>query len=101
MGRQAAIYLLVAVLTIVDLPLSAALAGRSAMAQVGQCAPLPAGLVSWWPGDGDSTDRYGVNHGAPQGGVGFSSGVVGQTFSLDGVDDFINVPDSPLLDAIT
>ena len=34
---------------------------QQAQAQV--CAPTPAGLVSWWPGDGNAKDMVGGNDG--------------------------------------
>ena len=34
----------------------------------------PAGLISWWPGDGNANDVSGVNHGTPQHGATFTSG---------------------------
>lgn len=58
------------------------------------CRPPPAGLVSWWAGDGDATDRDGNHDGALVGGTGFAPGIVDQAFSLDGVDDLVRVPDA-------
>jgi len=51
--------------------------------------------VSWWPGNGDAADIVGGNHGTPLNGATFAPGLVGAAFSLDGVDDFVEVPDSP------
>ena len=31
------------------------------------CAPIPVGMVSWWPLEGNGTDIYGSNSGTPQG----------------------------------
>jgi hypothetical protein len=59
------------------------------------CAPVPAGLVSWWRGEGTPNDSVGGNHGTLQNGTTFAAGMVGQAFSLDGADDYINVPDPP------
>ena len=59
------------------------------------CTPPPSGLVSWWPGDGNTNDIQGSNNGALMNGATFAAGMVGQAFSLDGVDDFVQVPDSP------
>ena len=45
----------------------------------------PAGMVSWWPGDGNASDIMDGNHGTLQGGATFSSGgMVGQAFSFGG-----------------
>lgn len=59
------------------------------------CAPPPAGMVGWWPGNGDGNDIVGGHHGALRAGATFAPGLVGQAFSLDGVDDFVEIPDSP------
>jgi hypothetical protein len=61
------------------------------------CIPAPAGLVSWWPADGNGNDIVRGNNGALQGGAGFATGEVGQGFSFDGVDDLVNVPASSSL----
>lgn len=65
------------------------------------CISPPAGLVSWWPEDGNANDIIGSNDGSLQNGATFQAGMVGQAFLLDGVDDYINVPDSPSLDLQT
>lgn len=66
-----------------------------------QVTPTPvtpaAGLVSWWPLDGDANDVVGTNHGTLYGGATFATGLADQAVSLDGVDDFVMVPDSPSL----
>lgn len=62
---------------------------RHAVAQ--PCVPPPAGLVSWWPGEGDARDVVGGNDGTLQGGVSFTPGKVGQTFVFDGIDAFVHV----------
>ena len=58
--------------------------------------PSPAGLVSWWPGDGNFLDRAGTNNGTGMGGVGFAPGMVGQAFNFNGHGAVI-VADSPSL----
>ena len=57
------------------------------------CFPPPAGMVSWWPGDGDATDIQGGNNGTLTNGATFAPGLVGQAFSLDGVDDSVDMGD--------
>ena len=59
----------------------------------------PPGMVSWWPGDGNANDIVGDNDGTLMGGATFAPGMVGQAFSFDGVDDYVNtgvnnLPDS-------
>jgi hypothetical protein len=65
------------------------------------CVSKPIGLIAWWPGDGNANDIAGSNHGTLQNGSGFATGLVGQSFSFDGVDDYVSVPDSQSLDSIT
>jgi hypothetical protein len=63
----------------------------------GDCVPAYSGLVSWWSGDGDAKDILDGNDGSMQGGVTFTSGMVGQAFSFDGHDDIVLVPHNPNL----
>ena len=51
------------------------------------CTPPPAGLVSWWPGDGDATDFVGSNDGTmiPNAfATGFVTSGNGQAFNFTG-----------------
>jgi hypothetical protein len=61
------------------------------------CVQPPAGLVSWWPGDGDVEDIQDSNHGTLQNGATFAPGTVASAFNFDGVDDHVLIPDSPSL----
>jgi hypothetical protein len=61
------------------------------------CTAPPSGMVSWWGGDNNALDMIGTNHGTLQGGATFAPGMVGQAFSFDGVDDYIEVPHSASL----
>jgi hypothetical protein len=61
------------------------------------CVQPPAGLVSWWPGDGNAQDIMGPNDGSLEGGTTFAQGKIGQAFRFDGVDDYIRVPNHPSL----
>jgi Concanavalin A-like lectin/glucanases superfamily len=54
------------------------------------CVDPPAGLVGWWPADGDGRDLVGGNDGALIGGATFAPGKVGQAFALNGVDAFVD-----------
>ena len=67
-------------------------AARTIQAQ--SCLPVPPGLISWWPGNGNANDIQGANNGALQNGATFAPGKVGSAFSFDGVDDFVNVADA-------
>ena len=65
------------------------------------CAPVLAGLVGWWPGEGNAYDIIGTNNGTLQGGASYTSGKVGQAFTFDGSSGYVNIPDSPLLDSFS
>jgi hypothetical protein len=62
------------------------------------CVPAPLGLVSWWRAEGNADDALGHNNGLLMNGATFAPGMVGQGFLLDGIDDFVLVPDSDTLD---
>ncbi len=62
---------------------------KPTMAQT--CLSPPSHIVNWWPGDGNANDIAGSNHGILQNGTAFVSALVDQTFSFDGVDDFVNL----------
>jgi len=61
------------------------------------CAPVQAGLVSWWPGEGNANDVIGANNGVVAGGISFAPGEVGQALSLNGTNAYISVPASSSL----
>jgi Concanavalin A-like lectin/glucanases superfamily/Immunoglobulin domain/Bacterial Ig domain len=64
------------------------------------CDPPPAGLVGWWAGQGNANDSFGTNNGSLVGGVTFTSGEVGEAFSFNGTNQYVDVPDSPDLDPV-
>jgi len=47
------------------------------------------GLISYWRAEGNADDEMDANHGAAFGGLTYGAGPVGQAFSLDGADDFV------------
>jgi len=63
--------------------------------------PPPAGLVSWWPGEGNANDIFGSNNGTLVNGTTFAAGKVGQAFSLDGATDYVQVPNHSALEPAT
>ncbi len=65
------------------------------------CVPPPSGLVSWWRGEGDSSDVLGVSSGTPVGSVAYNAGTVGQGFSFNGSGSYVSIPDSPLFNSLT
>ncbi|TAL05147.1 MAG: hypothetical protein EPO07_04030 [Verrucomicrobia bacterium] len=61
------------------------------------CAtPLP-GVVSWWTADGTSNDFTAANNGVLRNGATFTNGMVSGAFFFDGIDDFVEVSNSPSL----
>jgi hypothetical protein len=61
------------------------------------CTGAPAGIISWWPGEGNALDIVGHYDGTLQAGATFGTGLVGQAFSLDGIDDAISVNNTAAL----
>lgn len=53
------------------------------------CSRPPAGLVTWWTGDGSGDDTSGHHDALIFGGTTFAPGKVGEAFSFNGVDAFI------------
>jgi hypothetical protein len=49
------------------------------------CVEHPAGLISWWPADGNANDIQGDNDGTLLDGATFTDGMVGQAFGFDGI----------------
>ena len=60
------------------------------------CAPIPSGLVSWWPAEWTANDRIGTNPGTLMNGASFDAGEVGIAFSFDGVDDVLQIGAAPI-----
>lgn len=50
-------------------------------------------LAAWWRAENDALDAARTNHGTLNGGAGFTAGVLGSSFSFDGADDSVSVPD--------
>jgi Concanavalin A-like lectin/glucanases superfamily/HYR domain/Immunoglobulin domain len=81
--------------------LAGSVTSRSAVLAVvgnGLCSAPPAGLVSWWAGEGTAADLAGTNNGRVYG-AGFGAGEVGQAFSFNGTTQFVMVPYSRSLAA--
>ncbi|MEK8018025.1 MAG: LamG domain-containing protein [Candidatus Parabeggiatoa sp.] len=59
----------------------------------GAKADLNDGLVAYYPFDGNANDASGNgNDGTEHGGIEYIDGVIGNAVSLDGIDDYIQVP---------
>ena len=50
-------------------------------------------MVSRWRGDNNTLDSGGSNHGVLENGATFSDGRLAQSFSLDGINDYVGLPD--------
>ena len=54
------------------------------------------GLVGWWPGDGNAHDIIGDNDGEMLFDSSYATGLVGEAFSFDGVEDMVLIDDNIL-----
>ena len=61
------------------------------------CLPSPGGLVSWWRAEGNANDYAGTNKGVLVNGVGFAAGEVGQSFTFNGANQYVQIADNPSL----
>jgi YVTN family beta-propeller protein len=61
----------------------------------------PNGPVSWWRGEDDATDSIGNSDGTWQGTPAYGTGVFGNAFVFNGVDNQVNISDSPSLNFVT
>ena len=61
------------------------------------CVPVPAGLLSWWSGNGSAADSVGTNNGIVMSGAAFAPGEVEEAFSFDGVSGWVDIPNPALL----
>lgn len=60
--------------------------------------PVPAGVISWWPGDGDANDIVSNNNGTLECATSADApGVVSTAFLFDGTNDYVSIPDAPSL----
>lgn len=59
--------------------------------------PTAPGIISWWRAENDALDSAGTNNGTLTNGTAFAAGEVGQSFLLDGVADYVVIPDSTSL----
>jgi hypothetical protein len=67
------------------------------LVQAQTCDPV-RGPIGWWPADGTAADLVSpANNGTLLNGATFLAGADGQAFSLDGVDDRVDVADAPAL----
>lgn len=55
-------------------------------------ASVPGQAAAWWPGDGHANDMIGGNNGTLINGASFAQGLVGQAFSFNGVNQYVQAP---------
>src|SRR5262245_2024985 len=55
------------------------------------CAQPPQGIIGWWNAEGNARDIVGANNGSLENGATFGTGMVGQAFQFDGINDFVKV----------
>src|SRR5688572_5374193 len=67
-------------------------------AQAQSCVAPPAGMTAWWRGEFDGSDQLGSHNGVFPNGATVSSGKVGNAFGFDGVNQYLQVPDSSAWD---
>ncbi len=65
------------------------------------CTPLPSGEVAWYRAEGNGVDALGPNNATATGGATFTTGEVGQAFSLNGTTAYLSVPDNASLQQST
>ena len=53
--------------------------------------------MAWLPGDGNAGDIIGTNNGTLENGASFAPGEVGEAFSFNGTNQYVQVADSPSL----
>lgn len=61
------------------------------------CTATPEGLISWWPGDGNTFDAMGTNNIMSITSVSFVTGKVDRAFSLNGLQSRMQLSNSPSL----
>ena len=76
------------------LSLLIALLAVPAFAQT-NCAPPPAGLISWWKGELNPNDSAGGNGGTTPFGIDYTNGMVGQAFSFNASSRRVSITDRP------
>lgn len=83
------------------LPAARAVDPRPDAGDLSTCVPPPTGLVSWWSGDRTADDMQGINPGELVGGASYKPGMVGPGFVFHGLNDYVQVGDTPTLKMTT
>lgn len=61
------------------------------------CDAVPAGIVSWWPGEGSPLDVTGTNQGITGPALTYGASEVGQGFFINATNAYLRIPASPTL----
>ncbi len=61
--------------------------------QINLCYLEPAGMIGWWPGDGNANDYKDANNGALNGAT-YTAGEVAQAFNFNGINNYVNIPET-------
>ncbi len=67
--------------------------GLTHLASAQTCTPPPANMIAWWPGDGHTHDVQGGHTGKLVNAI-YGTGEVGQAFSFNGSNAYVQVPNS-------
>ena len=66
--------------------------------EAASCFPAPTGMIGWWPADGSALTIVGTNNATLQAGATATNvGFIGNTFTFDGTNNFVQIADSPIL----
>jgi uncharacterized repeat protein (TIGR01451 family) len=61
------------------------------------CTAVPSGAVAWYRAESNFVDSAGPNFATANGGATFTTGEVGQAFSLNGTTAYVSAPDNATL----
>ncbi|MEA2163027.1 MAG: large repetitive protein [Thermoanaerobaculia bacterium] len=61
------------------------------------CTSVPSGAVAWYRASSNAVDAVGPNTGTALGGTAYTTGKVGQAFSLNGTTAYVSIPDNSTL----
>ena len=67
---------------------------KTCTARFDECIEAPSDMVAWWRAEGNPYDSAGIYHGMIINNVTFAPGKVGQAFSFDGTNAYVEIEDS-------
>src|SRR4051812_34712312 len=65
------------------------------------CTAIPSGAVAWYRAQNNGVDSIGPNFATANGGATYTTGEVGQAFSLNGTTAYVSAPDNTSLHLTT